>query len=169
MVYYLRLIIITKINMKKLYLVFLYFIVMISQAQASLLDASKKFETSSPVETATETSSDMSFLDLIWELAYYCVIFFLWVGVFILFVKTIRLIFEIVWAKKLVYMKVTLPKADSKLDKEKETKKDFKEKIGMMSMYYKAIHKISEAGLKDTLTDVFFDHSKVALELVYEK
>jgi len=26
-------------------------------------------------------------------------------------------------------MKVTLPKADSKLDKEKETKKDFKEKI----------------------------------------
>jgi len=26
-------------------------------------------------------------------------------------------------------MKVTLPKADSKLDKEKETKKDFKEKV----------------------------------------
>jgi len=26
-------------------------------------------------------------------------------------------------------MKITLPKADSKLDKEKETKKDFKEKI----------------------------------------
>lgn len=34
--------------------------------------------------------------------------------------------------KHLVYMKVTLPKSDSKLDKEKETK-DFKEKIGMMS------------------------------------
>jgi hypothetical protein len=31
--------------------------------------------------------------------------------------------------KTLVYMKVTLPKTDSKLDKEKETKKDFKEKI----------------------------------------
>jgi len=39
------------------------------------------------------------------------------------------LIFELIWAKNLVYMKVTLPKSDSKLDKEKETKKDFKEKI----------------------------------------
>jgi len=64
-------------------------------------------------------------------------------------------------------MKVTLPKADSKLDKEKETKKDFKEKIGMMSMYYKAIHKLSDTGLKDTITDSIFDHSKIALELAY--
>jgi hypothetical protein len=31
--------------------------------------------------------------------------------------------------KRLVYIKITLPRADSKLDKEKETKKDFKEKI----------------------------------------
>lgn len=30
--------------------------------------------------------------------------------------------------KKMVYLRITLPKADSKLDKEKETKKDFKEK-----------------------------------------
>lgn len=65
-------------------------------------------------------------------------------------------------------MKVTLPKADSKLDKEKETKKDFKEKIGMMSMYYKAIHKLSDTGLKDTITDFFFDHAKISLELAYE-
>lgn len=62
-----------------------------------------------------------------------------------------RLIFEIVFESKLVYMKVTLP-TDSKLDK-KETKKDFKEKIWMMSMYYKAIHKLSDAGLKDSITD----------------
>jgi hypothetical protein len=32
----------------------------------------------------------------------------------------------------LVYLKITLPKKDSKLDKEQETKKDFKEKMGMM-------------------------------------
>jgi hypothetical protein len=42
-------------------------------------------------------------------------------------------------------MKVTLPRADSKLDKERETKKDFKEKIGIMSLFYKAIHKLAEA------------------------
>jgi hypothetical protein len=40
-----------------------------------------------------------------------------------------RLLFEVSRSKRLVYMKVTLPKSDSKLDKEKETKKDFKEKI----------------------------------------
>jgi len=33
------------------------------------------------------------------------------------------------YAKNLVYLRVRVPKADSKLDKEKETKKDFKEKI----------------------------------------
>jgi hypothetical protein len=38
----------------------------------------------------------------------------------------------------------------------------------MMSMYYKAIHKLSDAGLKDSLLDFFFDHSKVSLELAYE-
>jgi hypothetical protein len=48
---------------------------------------------------------------------------------FILIKKAVRLAFEIWYSKNLVYLKVTLPKADSKLDKEKETKKDFKEKI----------------------------------------
>jgi len=65
------------------------------------------------------------------------------------------------------YLQITLPRADSKLDKEKETKKDYKEKIGMMSMFYKAIHKLSEAGLKDTFLNFIFRHSKVSLELIY--
>jgi hypothetical protein len=82
--------------------------------------------------------------------------------------KAIRLFFEVSTAKDLVYVKVTLPKADSKLDKEKETKKDFKEKTSMMTMFYKAIHKISDAGLKDTVLDKIFDHSKISFELIYE-
>jgi hypothetical protein len=40
--------------------------------------------------------------------------------------------FELYKSKDLVYLKITLPKKDSKLDKEQETKKDFKEKMGMM-------------------------------------
>jgi hypothetical protein len=63
----------------------------------------------------------------------------------VLILKTIRLIFEVYYAKNLRYLQITLPRADSKLDKEKETKKDFKEKLGMMSMFYKAIHKLAEA------------------------
>jgi len=65
--------------------------------------------------------------------------------VFMIFLKIMRFIFEIYYAKNLVYLRIILPRADSKLDKEKETKKDFKEKIAMMSMFYKAIHKLSEA------------------------
>lgn len=88
---------------------------------------------------------------------------------FFLFLKLIRLAYEVYAARKLVYMRVTLPRADSKLDKEKETKKDFKEKTGIMSIFYKGIHKISEATLKETIFDFIFDHAKVSLELVYDK
>ncbi len=93
---------------------------------------------------------------------------FLLLTVIYLLYKSIRLAFELYYSKNLRYLQITLPRADSKLDKEKETKKDFKEKIGMMSMFYKAIHKLSEAGLRDTLLNFFFGHSKIALELVYE-
>lgn len=88
--------------------------------------------------------------------------------VLMLLYKLMRLAFELYYSRNLRYLKITLPRADSKLDKEKETKKDFKEKIGMMSMFYKAIHKLSEAGLKDTFLNFLFGHSKVSLELVYE-
>ena len=98
----------------------------------------------------------------------YILILFLCVALFVLIFKSIRLLFEMYYSKNLRYMKVSLPRADSKMDKEKETKKDFKEKIGIMSMFYKAIHKLSEAGLRDTMLNFFFGHSKVSLELVYE-
>lgn len=93
----------------------------------------------------------------------------LFVIVFFLFLKLIRLVYEIYAARKLVFMRVTLPRADSKLDKEKETKKDFKEKTGIMSIFYKGIHKISEATLAETFLDIIFDHAKISLEIVYDK
>ena len=89
-------------------------------------------------------------------------------GLLFLLYKSIRLGFELYYSKNLRYLQITLPRADSKLDKEKETKKDFKEKIGTMSMFFKAVHKLSEAWLRDTLLNFFFGHSKIALELVYE-
>lgn len=95
----------------------------------------------------------------------YLIIFIVWTYVFI---KTFRFLFELFYSKNLRYLRVTVPRADSKLDKEKETKKDFKEKIGMMNMFYKAIHKLAEAWLKDTFLNAIFRHSKISLELVYE-
>jgi len=100
---------------------------------------------------------------------YFIILLIIVFGLLYLLLIIVRLFFEIYYAKNLRYLQVTLPRADSKLDKEKETKKDFKEKIGMMSMFYKAIHKLSEAWLRDTILNFIFAHSKISLELVYDK
>ena len=119
------------------------------------------------------TTSNQSLLDVVKEsffnLFTWIVLFFIIFLLLYIILKLIRLAFEVYYAKNLRYLQITLPRADSKLDKEKETKKDFKEKLGMMSMFYKAIHKLSEAGLKDTFLNAIFGHSKISLELVYDK
>ncbi len=83
--------------------------------------------------------------------------------------KLVRILYEIYAAKRLVYMRVTLPRADSKLDKERETKKDFKEKVGIMSIFFKSIHKIGDITFKDWVLDTIFDHMKASLELVFDQ
>ncbi len=66
-------------------------------------------------------------------------------------------------------MKVTLPRADSKLDKEQDTKKDFKEKIGIMTLFYKSVHKISTISAWNTILNFIFCHAKISLEMIYDK
>ncbi len=113
------------------------------------------------------TPEDWSFLpDLSWILYdFFYIVAFLIIAWLML--KLIRLMYEIYSANRLVYFKVTLPRADSKLDKERETKKDFKEKIWIMSIFYKAVHKIDELSLADALLNYVFDHAKISLEIVY--
>ena len=77
--------------------------------------------------------------------------------------------YEIYNARRLVYMQITLPRADSKLDKEKETKKDFKEKMGIMTIFYKSIIKISNITFWDSVRDFIFDHAKISMELIFHK
>ncbi|GAB0175282.1 MAG: hypothetical protein HHAS10_11610 [Candidatus Altimarinota bacterium] len=81
--------------------------------------------------------------------------------------KVIRLGYEVLMSGRLVCMKVTLPRADSKLDKERETKKDFKEKVGIMSIFYKSVHNLTQASALDTVMNFFFRHAKISLELMY--
>ncbi len=56
--------------------------------------------------------------------------------------RIIRLAYEVLIVGRLFHVKVSLPRADSKLDKEQDTKKDFKEKIGIMALFYKSIHSV---------------------------
>jgi len=155
---------------KVIFLITSYFIIM-QTTFASLIDSVKNdttITTTTKVIKKTQENGP-SFIDTVflwWKYVLYAILIYI---VLVIIIKFIRFLFEIYYAKNLVYLKVTLPRADSKLDKEKETKKDFKEKIWMMTMFYKAIHKLSEAGLKDTLLNAIFGHSKISLELVYNK
>lgn len=121
--------------------------------------------TQAPKENIPTSANNSGIFD---EIIYYI---FLCIGIFIAYYITLKLLrfaFEIYYSKTLTYLKITVPRSDSKLDKERETKKDYKEKIGMMSIFYKAIHKLSETGLKDTILNFIFRHSKISLELVYD-
>lgn len=92
----------------------------------------------------------------------------LWIIIGYIVLKIIRLTYEIVRAGNLVYMRVTLPRADSKLDKEQDTKKDFKEKIGIMTLFYKSVHMIGQISAMNTIKNFIFDHAKVSLEMTYD-
>lgn len=82
-------------------------------------------------------------------------------------IRILRLAYEVLMADRLVYMRVTLPRADSKLDKERETKKDFKEKMGIMTVFYKSIHNLTQSSAWNTLMNFVFHHAKISLELFF--
>ncbi len=120
---------------------------------------------------ATAKQQDISFFGNIWNGITYLVENIVNIIAFIviawILLKCIRLAYEVLMSGRLVYMKVTLPRADSKLDKERETKKDFKEKVGIMSVFYKSIHNLTQASAFDTVMNVIFRHAKISLELMY--
>jgi len=160
-------------SIKKLFFTFICLFTTSQNAfSAGLLGGGTQSGNTKPNNSNTAKNQEAGFfdgsLDML-ETIWIWVIYIAWAFVVLLFLKSfIRFIFELYYSKNLRYLKVTVPRADSKLDKEKETKKDFKEKIWMMSMFYKAIHKLSEAGLRDTFLNWIFGHSKISLELVYE-
>ena len=81
----------------------------------------------------------------------------------------LRFVFELFLTKNLVYIQVSLPRSDSKLDKEHETKKDFKEKIGIMNLVHNSFWKISSTSLKYTILNAIFRHIKVSYEIIYKE
>jgi hypothetical protein len=155
--------------MNKIFFLIIWLISQIEASYANILDPSKNKWISN---TSNKSSNEVWMFDssfaFLAEILYYLLLIILIIVWTYVFIKTMRFLFELYYSKNLRYLRITLPRADSKLDKEKETKKDFKEKIGMMSMFYKAIHKLAEAWLKDTFLNAIFKHSKISLELVYE-
>jgi hypothetical protein len=53
-----------------------------------------------------------------------------------------RFWYDLWQSKSLVHMKVLLPRSDSKMDQEKRTEKDFKEKVAVMEQLYRALWEV---------------------------
>lgn len=71
-------------------------------------------------------------------------------------------------AKNLVYLKITLPRSDSKTDQEKRTEKDFKEKIAVMSQLYRALYEIRELNLWNLIKTKIWQSDNISFELIVE-
>lgn len=68
-----------------------------------------------------------------------------------------------------VYFKVTLPREDSQKDKEKETQKDFKEKIAIMEQCYRSLYELKELNIINILRRFFFHSDLVSFEMIVQK
>lgn len=117
-------------------------------------------------KTQSEPADEVGFFERLMQFVASIILLFI-VGVISLHI--IRLMYEVFHAKNLVYIRVMLPRADSKLDKERETRKDFKEKISSMTVFYNSIHKLGNIQFWDTLRNWVLKRTKMSLELVYDK
>jgi len=71
-------------------------------------------------------------------------------------------------AKKLVYLQISLPRSDSKMDQEKRTEKDFKEKVAIMSQLYRALYEIRELDLWNRIKTFIWQADNISFELFVE-
>lgn len=85
-----------------------------------------------------------------------------------IFLRILRYFDRYICSKRLVFMKVTLPREDSPKDKEKETEKDFREKISIMSQFFRNLHETSELNLVNQIKTRLFKSNVFTFELVLE-
>ncbi len=72
-------------------------------------------------------------------------------------------------SRSLVSMKVVLPRSDTKLDQEKRTEKDFKEKIASMEQLYRALWEVRNLDFWQTLHFWITRDIRVSFEMYVEK
>lgn len=68
--------------------------------------------------------------------------------------------------KRLVYLRVSLPRESVVQGEQKEEQKDFRDKIGLMSQFFRSIHEIKELTLANRLKVWLFKLDLVSFEIV---
>jgi hypothetical protein len=72
-------------------------------------------------------------------------------------------------SKKLVCVKVILPRSDSKIDQEKRTEKDFKEKIAIMEQLFRALYEVKDLTVWNVIEFWITRFITISFELVVEE
>jgi len=68
--------------------------------------------------------------------------------------------------KDLVYLTISVPRGDTSKDRQEQTEKDFKEKIGVMAQFFRSIHEIRELDLANRFKVWLFKLDLVSFEIV---
>jgi len=70
--------------------------------------------------------------------------------------------------KNRVFLRVTMPRQDSAKDKDKQTEKDFREKISVMAQFFRNLEETREMNLWNIIKTKIFQHNVFSFELVAE-
>jgi len=97
----------------------------------------------------------------------------IWIASIYLFLiflkKQIRFVYAMRQSKKLISLKVIQPRGDSKIDQEKRTDKDFKEKMAVMEQLYRALWEVRSLTIWQTLHFWFFRYLTISMEMFIDK
>ncbi len=91
-----------------------------------------------------------------------------WLG-WVLFRWAARYLYAVVHARSLVKMKIILPRTDSKIDQEKRTEKDFKEKVAIMEQLYRTLYEVRSLDVYQVIHFWFWRYCTISFELYLEK
>ena len=85
-----------------------------------------------------------------------------------IFKRVVRFYYAVYRSKSLVKMKILLPRGDSKVDQEKRTEKDFKEKIAVMEQLYRALWEVRSLNVWQVLHFWIFRYRVMSFEMYLE-
>ena len=142
------------------------------------LESNNINKTKNETETHTSASTTNNFFTSLWWWARgtWILLVYILLSIIIIFIfsklikYTLRRWYAFLNHNRMIYMKVLVPRWDSKVDREqaKELAKDMKEKIWRMSQVYLNFHKLWRLSLKDTLMYKIFRKPRIILMYHYE-
>ena len=83
--------------------------------------------------------------------------------------RAFEILYDMINARRIIYLRVLVPRGDTKSDREreKELAKDMKEKIWRMSQVFRGMHKLGELSFMDTIMEKLFNKPKISMMLHY--